>query len=63
MIKAQLTDILKAYEMLMTSKSAGLSFWEGLMLFLFILKDLLIVGGILGVIVWYIKYRNENGRS
>lgn len=57
MIYAQLTDILKAYEMLQTSKSAGLSFWEGFMLFMFIVKDLLIVGGILGVIVWYIKNR------
>ena len=63
MIKAQLTDILKAYEMLMTSKAAGLSFWEGFILVLFILKDILIVGGILGVIVWYIKYRNENDKS
>ena len=55
MIYAQLTDILKAYDMLQTSKSAGLDFWEGLILILFILKDIAIVGGILGTIVWYIK--------
>ena len=55
MISAQLTDILKAYQMLQTSKSAGLDFWEGFILILFILKDILIVGGILGTIIWYIK--------
>ena len=55
MISAQLTDIVKAYQMLQTSKAAGLDFWEGLILILFILKDLLIVGGILGTIIWYVK--------
>ena len=60
MITAQLTDLIKAYEMLQTSKSAGLDFWEGLILILFILKDVAIVGGILGTIVWYIRNRNEN---
>ena len=55
MISAQLTDILKAYQMLQTSKAAGLDFWEGLILILFILKDILIVGGILGTIIWYVK--------
>ena len=55
MIKAQLTDIIGAYEKIKTAKSAGLDFWEGLILILFILKDILIVGGILGTIIWYIK--------
>ena len=55
MIKAQLTDILGAYEKIKTAKSAGLDLWEGIFLALFILKDLLIVGGILGTIIWYIK--------
>ena len=55
MIYAQLTDILGAYEKIKTAKSAGLDLWEGIFLGLFILKDLLIVGGILGTIIWYIK--------
>ena len=55
MIKAQLTDILGAYEKIKTAKSAGLDLWEGIFLGLFILKDLLIVGGILATIIWYIK--------
>ncbi len=37
MILAQLTDLIKAYEMIVTAKSAGLDFWEGLILILFIL--------------------------
>ena len=55
MLKAQLTDIIGAYEKIKTAKSAGLDLWEGIFLGLFILKDLLIVGGILGTIIWYIK--------
>ena len=55
MIYAQFSDIVKAYEMIVTAKTAGLDFWEGLILILFILKDIEIVGGILGTIVWYIK--------
>ena len=55
MIKAQLTDILGAYEKIKTAKSAGLDLWEGIFLGLFILKDLLIVGVILATIIWYIK--------
>ena len=52
---AQLTDIIGAYEKIKTAKSAGLDLWEGVILILFILKDIAIVGGILGTIVWYIK--------
>ena len=52
---AQITDLIKAYEMIATAKSSGLDFWEGVMLALFILKDIAIVGGILGTFIWYIK--------
>ena len=53
MIKfAQFTDIIGAYEKIKVAKTAGLDFWEGVILVLFILKDLLIVGGILAIIVW-----------
>ena len=52
---AQITDLIKAYEMIITAKSSGLDFWEGFILILFILKDIAIVGGILGTIIWYIK--------
>ena len=52
---AQFSDMIKAYEMIITAKSSGLDFWEGVILVLFILKDLLIVGGILAIIVWYLK--------
>ena len=55
MIKAQLTDIIGAYEKIKTAKSAGLDLWEGIFLGLFILKDLLIVGGVLATVIWYIK--------
>ena len=60
MMYAQLTDLIKAYEMIITAKSSGLDFWEGLILILFILKDVAIVGGILGTIIWYIKGRDAN---
>ncbi len=55
---AQFSDIIKAYEMIITAKSGGLEFWEGFILILFILKDIAIVGGILGTIIWYIKGRD-----
>jgi len=55
---AQITDILKAYDMIVTAKSSGLDFWEGFILILFILKDIAIVGGILGTIIWYVKGRD-----
>tara|TARA_Y100000034_G_C6567532_1_gene245836 strand:+ start:179 stop:367 length:189 start_codon:yes stop_codon:yes gene_type:complete len=62
MIYAQLTDILEAIEMLKTAKTAGLSVWEGIIMILFILKDVAIVGGILGTIIWYVKERNVQPR-
>ena len=63
MIKAQITDIIGAYEKIKTAKTAGLDFWEGVILVLFILKDLLIVGGILAIIVWYIKEKKIEKNS
>ena len=57
---AQFSDLIKAYEMVITAKSSGLDFWEGVMLALFILKDIAIVGGILGTFIWYIKGRDAN---
>ena len=58
MMYAQFSDLIKAYEMIITAKSGGLDFWEGVILVLFILKDIAIVGGILGTIIWYIKGRD-----
>tara|TARA_Y100000310_G_scaffold52693_1_gene48379 strand:- start:56 stop:235 length:180 start_codon:yes stop_codon:yes gene_type:complete len=59
MILAQLTDLVEAIQLLKEAKSAGLSVWEGIIMILFILKDIVIVGGILGVIVWYIKEKKK----
>ena len=58
MITAQLTDLIEAISMLKEAKNAGLSMWEAIIIILFVLKDLLIVGGILGTIVWLWKNRN-----
>ena len=55
---AQFSDLIKAYEMIITAKSGGLDFWEGVILVLFILKDIAIVGGILGTFIWYVKGRD-----
>ena len=55
MMYAQFSDMIKAYEMIITAKSSGLDLWEGIMLALFILKDVAIVGGILGTFIWYVK--------
>ena len=59
---AQFSDMVKAYEMVVTAKGSGLDLWEGIFLALFILKDLLIVGGILATIIWYIKEKNVQSR-
>ena len=59
---AQFSDMIKAYEMIITAKSSGLDLWEGIMLALFILKDIVIVGGILGTIIWYVKGKNAQSR-
>ena len=55
MIYAQLTDLVEAIGLLKEAKSAGLSVWEAVIMILFIVKDLLIVGGILGTIIWFKK--------
>ena len=55
---AQFSDLIKAYEMLVTAKSSGLDLWEAIIMILFILKDIVIVGGILGTIIWFRKNRN-----
>ena len=55
---AQFSDMIKAYEMIITAKSSGLDLWEGIILILFILKDIAIFGGILGTIIWYVKRKN-----
>ena len=60
MMYAQFSDMIKAYEMLVTAKSSGLNLWEAIIMILFILKDIVIVGGILGTIIWYIKGRDGN---
>ena len=62
MIYAQFSDIIKAYEMLVTAKSSGLDLWEAVVMILFILKDIVIVGGILGTIIWYVKGKNAQSR-
>jgi len=59
---AQLTDIIGAYQKIQTAKSAGLDLWEGIILILFILKDIAVVGGILGTFIWYVKRRNVNNK-
>ena len=62
MMYAQLTDIIGAYQKIKVAKGAGLDFWEGVMLALFILKDLLIIGGILATIIWYVKGKDVRSR-
>ena len=56
---AQFSDMIKAYEMIITAKSSGLDLWEGIMLALFILKDVAIVGSILGTIILYVRRRDD----
>ena len=58
MMYAQFTDLIKAINLLNTARSSGLSVWEAVVMILFILKDIAIVGGILGTIIWYIKGRD-----
>ena len=55
MLTAQLTDLVEAINMIRDAKSAGLSGWEAVVMIMFIVKDLLIIGGILGTIIWYIR--------
>tara|TARA_Y100000034_G_C6644685_1_gene281958 strand:+ start:87 stop:266 length:180 start_codon:yes stop_codon:yes gene_type:complete len=47
------TDIMEAFSMLKESKNAGLSTLEAIIMICYIIKDLLIVGGVLGTIIWF----------
>ena len=58
MIYAQFTDLIEGINLLREARSSGLSVWEAIVMILFILKDIAIVGGILGTIIWYIKGRD-----
>ena len=58
MMYAQFTDLIEGLALLKEARSAGLSVWEAVVMILFILKDIVIVGGILGTIIWYVKGRN-----
>ena len=60
MIYAQFTDLIEGLALLKEARSSGLSVWEAVVMILFILKDVAIVGGILGTIIWYIKGRDAN---
>ena len=58
MMYAQFTDLIEGINLLREARSSGLDVWEAVVMILFILKDIAIVGGILGTIIWYIKGRD-----
>ena len=58
MMYAQFTDLIEGLALLKEARSSGLSVWEAVIMILFVFKDIVIVGGILGTIIWYIKGRN-----
>ena len=58
MMYAQFTDLIEGINLLREARSSGLDVWEAVVMMLFILKDIAIVGGILGTIIWYIKGRD-----
>ena len=58
MMYAQFTDLIEGINLLREARSSGLSVWEAIVMILFILKDIAIVGGILGTIIWYVKRKN-----
>jgi hypothetical protein len=62
MIYAQFTDLIEGINLLREARSSGLSVWEAIVMILFILKDIAIVGGILGTFIWYIKGKNVNNK-
>ena len=62
MMYAQFTDLIEGLALLREARSSGLDVWEGIIMILFILKDIAIVGGILGVIVWYIRNKEINDK-
>ena len=58
MMYAQFTDLIEGINLLREARSSGLDVWEAIVMILFILKDIAIVGGILGTIIWYVKGRD-----
>ena len=58
MMYAQFTDLIEGINLLREARSSGLDVWEAVVMMLFIVKDIAIVGGILGTIIWYIKGRD-----
>ena len=60
MMYAQFTDLIEGLNLLKEARSSGLSVWEAVVMILFILKDIAIVGGILGTIIWYVKGKNAS---
>ena len=58
MIYAQFTDLIEGINLLREARSSGLDVWEAIVMILFILKDIAIVGGILGTIIWYVRGRD-----
>ena len=57
-IYAQFTDLIEGLALLKEARSSGLSVWEAVIMILFVLKDIAIVGGILGTIIWYVRGRD-----
>ena len=55
---AQFTDLIEGINLLREARSSGLDVWEAVVMMLFIVKDIVIVGGILGTIIWYVKRKN-----
>ena len=62
MMYAQFTDLIEGLALLKEARSSGLSVWEAIVMILFILKDIAIVGGILGTFIWYVKGKNVNNK-
>ena len=58
MMYAQFTDLIEGLNLLKEARSSGLDVCEDVVMMLFIVKDIAIVGGILGTIIWYIKGRD-----
>ena len=53
------TDMVEAFNMLKESKNSGLTPLEAAVMISYVLKDLLIVAGILRVIVWFKQVKEE----
>ena len=53
------TDMVEAFNMLKESKNSGLSPLEAAVMISYVIKDLLIVAGILRVIVWFKQVKEE----